>query len=159
MGGRSGKKVRAKGTQPVDKSQKNKAAMRRFYRGVFNVGNVALVDELCAPDFVEHEEFPGLTTDRDGVKQFVTMMRTAFPDVKMEVHDLIATGNKVVARITMSGTHRGEFMGMPASSKSFSVTTIDIVRFKNGKAIEHWGATDTAKMMEQLGAIPGPGSA
>ena len=126
---------------------------------MFNAGNVGLIDELCAPDFVEHEEFPGLTTDRDGVKQFVTMMRTAFPDVKMEVQDLIAGGDKVVTRVTMSGTQQGEFAGIPASGRSFSVTTIDIVRFKTGQVVEHWGATDSAKMMEQLGAMPAPGAA
>ena len=140
-------------------SEQNKIAIRRFYDEVFNAGTVGLVDELCAPDFVDHEEFPGLTADREGVKQFVTMMRIAFPDLRMEVHDLIAEGDRVAARITMSGTQRGEFMGLPASGKSFSVTTIDIVRLKDAKVVEHWGATDTAKMMEQLGVIPSSGTA
>ena len=87
------------------------------------------------------------------------MMRNAFPDARMDVDDLIAEGDKVAARLTMSGTQRGEFAGIPASGKSMSVTTIDIIRFKNGQVVEHWGATDSAKIMEQLGAIPAPGSA
>jgi len=168
MGGRSdkGKKVGPRTSQAATRtksqrtggltSRRNAATLRRFYDEVFNKGNVELIDELCAPDFVEHEETPGFETTREGVKQFVTTMRTAFPDMAMTVEDVIAAGNKVIARITMSGTHRGEFMGMPASGKSFSVSTIDIVRFKNGKAAEHWGATDTGKMMEQLGAIAAP---
>ena len=140
-------------------SEQNKANMRRFYDEVFNAGNTSVVDELVAPDFVEHEEFPGLSGGRDGLKQFVTMMRTAFPDARMDVHDLMADGDKVVARLTMSGTQRGDFFGIPASGKSMSVTTIDIIRFENGQAVEHWGATDSAKMLEQLGAIPSPGTA
>ncbi len=140
-------------------SEQNKAKMRRFYDEVFNAGNIAVVDELVASDFVDHEEFPGLSGDRDGLKQFVTMMRTAFPDARMDVDDLIAEGDKVVARLTMSGTQRGDFAGIPASGKRFSVPTIDIIRFDDGKAVEHWGATDSAKMMEQLGAIPPSGSA
>ena len=154
MGGRSGKKVRAKGTQPVGKSQKNKAAMRRFYRGVFNVGNVALVDELCAPDFVEHEEFPGLPPGKEGVKVFTTMFRSAFPDLKAEAHDILQDGNKVAARVRFSGTHQGEFMGIPATGKSFDVQVIDIIEFQDGKAVAHWGVMDEMKMMQQLGVIP-----
>ena len=140
-------------------SEQNKANIRRFYDEVFNAGNIAVVDELVASNFVDHEEFPGLSGGRDGLKQFVTMMRTAFPDARMDVDDLIAEGDKVVARLTMSGTQRGEFAGIPASGKSMNVTTIDIIRFENGQAVEHWGVMDSAKMMEQLGAMPAAGSA
>lgn len=131
-------------------SEQNKATMRRFYQEVFDGGNVGLVDEVCAADFIEHEQFPGLSNDREGVKQFVTMLRAAFSDVRMEIQDLIAEGDKVVARIRMSGTQRGEFNGIPPSGRSFSVNTIDIVRLRDGQAVEHWGVTDTASMMEQL---------
>ena len=139
-------------------STDNKALMRRFYDEVINGGNVALIDELFAADFVEHEEFPGLTGGREGVEQFFTMMRAAFPDLRMAVDDLIAEGDKVVARATMSGTHKGEFMGMDPSGKQFRVSAIDVVRFAGGKAVEHWGLTDAAAMMEQLGAVPAAGS-
>ncbi len=139
-------------------SAENKALMRRFYDEVNNGGAVALIDELFAADFVEHEEFPGLASGREGVKQFFTMIRTAFPDFRMDVDDLIAEGDKVVARSTMSGTHKGEFMGMAPSGKQFRVSAIDVVRFTDGKAVEHWGVTDAAGMMEQLGAVPAAGS-
>ncbi len=132
-------------------SEENKAFMRRFYDDVVNGGNLALIDELFAPEFVEHEPFPGLGPGREGVRQFFTTMRAAFPDLQMKIDDIIAEGDKAVARVTMSGTHRGEFMGTPPTGKTFNVTTIDIVRFAEGKAAEHWGATDTAGMMEQLG--------
>ena len=139
-------------------SDENKALMRRFYDEAINGGDVALIDELFAADFVEHEEFPGLAGGREGVKQFFTMMRTAFPDFRMDVDDLIAEGDKVVARSTMSGTHKGEFMGMAPSGKQFRVSAIDVVRFTGGKAVAHWGVTDAAGMMEQLGAVPAAGS-
>lgn len=139
-------------------SNDNKALMRRVYDEVINGGNVALIDELVAADFIEHEEFPGLAGGREGMKQFFTMMRTAFPDLRMAVDDLIAEGDKVVARTTMSGTHKGEFMGMDPSGKQFRVSAIDVIRFADGKAVEHWGLTDAAAMMEQIGAIPAAGS-
>lgn len=161
MGGRSGKKVKA--TQATTRttpqqtsgltSRRNAATLRRFHGEVFNKGNVDVIDELCAPDFVEHEENLGFETTREGVKQLVTAMRTAFPDLTITVEDMIAAGNKVIARVTMAGPHQGDFMGMPASGRRFKVPAIDIVRFRNGKAAEHWGATDTGKMMEQLGAL------
>ena len=136
----------------------NKAQMRRFYDEVVNGGKLDMIDELSTPDLVDHEAFPGLEgSGREGVKQFFSMMRGAFPDLQMEVHDMIAEGDKVVARVTMTGTHQGEFMGVPPTGKKISVPTIDIVRFMDGKAAEHWGATDTGSMMEQLGAVPAAG--
>lgn len=130
----------------------NKGTMRRFYDEVINGGNVDLMDELMSADFLEHDEFPGIGEGREGAKQFFTMMRTAFPDLKCSVDDLIEEGDKVVARATISGTQKGEFLGMPPSGKSFKLPMIDIVRFADGKAVEHWGAMDSGAMMEQLGA-------
>ena len=134
--------------------EENKALMRRFYDEIVNEGRADLIEQLVSKDFVEREEFPGLGTDRAGLRDFLGMMRNAFPDFRMEVEDLIGEGDRVVARLTMSGTHKGEFMGMPPSGHSFKVETIDIVRFANGQAVEHWGVTDSGAMMEQLGAVP-----
>lgn len=131
-----------------------KAIMRRFYDEVINGGNLDLVDELTTSDFIDHEVFPGLASGREGVKQFFSMMRAAFPDFRMKIEDMIAEGDKGVVRATLTGTHRGDFMGIAATGKSISVAVIDIVRFSGGKAAEHWGATDTAGMMEQLGVGP-----
>ena len=136
-------------------AEENKAAQRRFYEEVVNGGKLDLIDQLVAPNFVEHEAFPGLSNDREGVKQFFALMRSAFPDLRMEVHDIIAEGDKVVTRVTIRGTHRGEFMGIAPTGKQINVATVDIVRFANGKVVEHWGVTDQLAMMQQLGAIPG----
>ena len=135
-------------------AQDIKAIMRRFYDEVINGGKTDLVDELMAPDFVDHEAFPGLGSDREGVKQFFRMMRTAFPDFRMNIEDMLAEGDRGVVRSTMTGTHRGDFMGVPATGKSINVAAIDIVRFSGGRVAEHWGVTDTAGMMEQLGVAP-----
>ena len=132
-------------------SEQNKAIMRRIYDEVFSNGNLAVVDELVVKDVIEHEEGP---QGSEGLKQTVTMFRTAFPDLQFSVEDMIAEGDKVVSRITMRGTHKGEFMGIPATDKTFAVQAIDIIRFANGKAVEHWGLSDSAAMMKQLGVAP-----
>lgn len=135
-------------------SEENKAFMRRFYAEVFNAGKLELIDELLAPDFVDHEEMPGLPPTREGVKQAFAMFRNAFPDLQVTAEDMMAEGDKVVARITMTGTHQGEFMGLAPTGKKIAVSGIDIIRFAGGKAVEHWGQTDTLSLMQQLGAIP-----
>ena len=139
-----------------------KQLSQRFYDAV-NVGDMDSAMSLVADDFRDHEEFPGISSDRDGVRQFFEMMRSAFPDFRIDVEDMLVEGDKVAVRMQMSGTHQGEFLGMPGSGQRFSTTGIDIVRVVDGKAVEHWGATDTLAMMQQLGAMsasaPGAGSA
>jgi len=124
---------------------------RQFYDAV-NAGDMDGAMSLIADDFVDHEEFAGLPRDREGVRQFFELMRSAFPDFRVDVEDMIVEGDKVAVRMRMSGTHQGDFMGMPGTGRRFAVTTIDIVRVVDGKAVEHWGATDTMGMMQQLGA-------
>jgi steroid delta-isomerase-like uncharacterized protein len=135
---------------------KNMAAMKRFYEEVVNKGNLKLIDELVAAEFVDHEEFPGMKPGIEGLKQFFTMFRAAFPDLHFQVNDMVAKGDKVWAYITIHGTQKGEFMEMAATGKKIEVKGFDIVRFVNGKAVEHWGLTDSMTMMQQLGAMPAP---
>jgi steroid delta-isomerase-like uncharacterized protein len=137
-------------------SDRNKELMRQFYEEVINAGNIDLIDELLSDDFVEHEEFPGITPDREGVKQFFRMFKQAFPDGTMTPEDMIAEGDLVAARATIRGTHQGEFMGVPATGKQIDVTAVEIVQFADGKATAHWGVTDAMGMMMQLGAMPEP---
>jgi steroid delta-isomerase-like uncharacterized protein len=134
-------------------TEENKAIAHRIYE-VFNTGNLALADELIIADVVEHQAMPGQEPGLAGFKQFVTISRAAFPDIQVTVEDMIAERDKVVARVTIRGTHTGEFMGMPPTSKSFTVSAIDIIRFADGKAVEHWGNQDDLGMMQQLGVIP-----
>ena len=132
----------------------NMALMKRFFTEIINKGNLDLIDELCDEKFTEHEDLPIQASGREGLKKFFQMYRTAFPDLKFEVEMMIAKDDKVISYITISGTQKGSFMDMPASGKKFSVKGIDIVRFKDSKAMEHWGVTDSMTMMQQLGAIP-----
>jgi steroid delta-isomerase-like uncharacterized protein len=134
-------------------SEDSKALMRRFNEEV-NAGNLDVIDELLSEDFVEHEEFPGIEPTREGVKQFFAMLRSAFPDLRMEDHEMVAEGDLVFARSTMSGTHQGEFMSLPPTGKRMEVQVMDLVRLRDGKAVEHWGVTDAMTMMQQLGAMP-----
>ncbi len=135
--------------------EENKALSRRFYAEVVNQGNLDLIDELVAEDFVEHEQMPGLPTmGPEAVKAAFTMFLAAFPDLHIAADDMIAEGDKVVVRITMSGTHKGEFMGIAPTNKGFKVQVIDVVAFRDGKATDHWGLTDQVAMMEQLGLAP-----
>ena len=136
--------------------EENKAMMRRILE-VFNTGNVNLADELIATDVIDHQAPPGIEQGLAGFKQLVTMFRAAFSDIHFTIEDMIAEGDKVVARGTMSGTHKGEFMGMAPTHKPFTIQVIDIVRFAGGKAVEHWGNQDDLGMLQQLGVIPTPG--
>jgi steroid delta-isomerase-like uncharacterized protein len=141
-------------------TEQNKALFRRMVEEIFNRGDMSLVDEFLAPDFVEHEELPpGIPPGREGVKQLTAMFRSAFPDFKATIDDMIAEGDKVVVRMTWRGTHKGEFMGIPPTGKSVSFGVIDIVRFAGDKFAEHWGLMDSMSMMQQLGAVPAPGVA
>lgn len=116
------------------------------------------VDGFCdhlAGDFVEHEVVPGLEPTKEGVRQFFSHYMQGFPDLRFESQDMLSSGDKVVARFRVTGTHEGEFMGMPATGRRVDVEGIDIVRFADdGPAVEHWGVFDALGMMQQLGAIP-----
>ena len=130
------------------------AAMKRLY-DLINAGDIDGFGELLAEDFVEHEELPGLEPSKEGVKQLFHMYRAAFPDLRMEPQDVLVSGDKAVARVRATGTHQGEFLGMPATGRSVDVQLIDITRFgDDGLAREHWGVLDALALMQQLGAIP-----
>jgi len=130
-----------------------KSLLRRFYEET-SVGNLDAVDELIADDFVDHEEFPGLEPDKEGVKKFFAMFRAAFPDARMEPHEMLADGDLVSCRATFTGTQQGEFMGVAPTGRRIEVNAIDILRFRDGQFVEHWGVMDAMTMMQQLGALP-----
>jgi steroid delta-isomerase-like uncharacterized protein len=129
-------------------------SIRRLY-DLINAGDIDGFGRQLADDFVEREEIPGLPPTKDGVVQYFRIMLAAFPDMRMDVQDSFASGDKAVARLRISGTHQGEFMGIPATGKPVSVNLIDITRFgDDGLAREHWGVADLLAMMQQLGVIP-----
>ena len=135
------------------------ATARRLY-DLINAGDIEGFGRLLADDFVEHEVTPGLAPTKDGVLEFFRIQRAAFPDMRMQVEDVVADGEKVVARVRYTGTHQGEFMGMPPSGKGVDAQLIDIFGFgDDGLLHEHWGVMDALAMMQQIGAVPAGPSA
>jgi steroid delta-isomerase-like uncharacterized protein len=137
-------------------TEDNKALNRRFVEEVINQGNTDAIDELIDPGVVDHAAPPGFPTGREGAKQFAAMMRSAFPDLHLTIEDMISEGDKVVMRSTWSGTHEGEFMGIPATGRRVTVSAIDISRVADGKMVEHWEQSDALGLMQQLGVVPPP---
>jgi steroid delta-isomerase-like uncharacterized protein len=144
-------------------TENNKALVRRFYEEVYNKQNLAIIDELIATNFMSHTLDPGGVPTREGYKQFITGFLNAFPDVRVSVEDVIAEGDKVVARWVVRGTHKGEFRGptgsIPPTGKQVTVTSIDIFRIADGKFIERWPERDRLGLLQQLGVVPAPGQA
>ena len=138
-------------------TEDNKAVVRRFYEEVMNQKKRAVLDEVFDLNVVDHFAPPGTPGGLEGARQTLGMFLTAFPDLHFTVEDLIAEGDKVVARATLSGTQQGAFMGIPPTGKHVTMTGIDINRFVGGKSVEHWVEMDTLGLMQQLGVIPPPG--
>ena len=117
------------------------ATMNAIYERI-NVGDIEGFGSLLADDFVEHEELPDLEPTKDGVQAFFHMYRAAFPDLRMEIEDLIVSGEKAVERVRAAGTNDGEFMGMPATGKRVDAQLVDIMRFgDDGLAHDHWASS------------------
>jgi steroid delta-isomerase-like uncharacterized protein len=127
--------------------------MRSTYERI-NAGDIAGFGDLVADDFVEHQGMPAVPT-KEGTLEFFRALLAAFPDWRMNVEDLIAGGDKAVARVTVTGTHKGEFMGVPPTGTQVKVELIDIMRFDGaGLVREHWGVADMLSLMQQLGVVP-----
>ena len=133
-------------------SEENKAIVRRLGEEVWNKGNLAVVDELVSADFVGYGPGRRVTRGPQELKQVVTRMRTAFPDLRFTVEDEIAVGDMVVTRWTGRGTHRGEWRGIAPLGKQASFTGIAIRRIAGGKIVERWVNADQLGLMRQLGA-------
>jgi steroid delta-isomerase-like uncharacterized protein len=137
---------------------KNKELVREMVEVLFNQGDVGGGDEFLSPDFIENEELPpGVPVGREGVKLLTGMLHTAFPDFEATIEDLIAEDDRVVIRMTWTGTHEGEFMGIPPTGNRVSFGVFDIVRIADGMIVEHWGLMDNMALMQQLGVMPAPG--
>src|SRR5262245_37375040 len=127
---------------------------RRFYAEVINGRNLAVIDELVADDLVEHQELPGLPPGKEGVRAFFDLFHGAFPDLHADIQGIVSEGDEGWVYAVMSGTHKGEFLGIPATGKQVSVPMFDRVRVRDGKAAEHWGVSDDMGLMTQLGVVP-----
>jgi steroid delta-isomerase-like uncharacterized protein len=136
--------------------EENKVAMRRIPLELFNQGKMEVVDEVVAPDYIEHLPVRGLAPNPEGFKQFVQGLRAAFPDFQYTLLDEISEGDRVVQRFSVHATQRGDYIGIPASGKEATWSEIHIARVENGKLVEHWGVVDQLSLLQQLGVIPQP---
>ena len=142
-------------------AQDNRALAHRPHEEVYNQGKLEVVEQIYASDFVMHSPGipPNLPRGPEGVKQFVTILRAAFPDLHLTIEDSIAEGDRVVNRWAFRGTQKGEFDGIPPTGKQVTLTGIDIWRISGGKLVELWQELDFAGLLQQLGAIPAPQAA
>ncbi len=133
----------------------NKDLVERVYDEAYSGGHVEVIDELLAPEYVNHQVFPGLPADREGLKLVIGSMRTAFPDLDIAIRDMRAEGDMVYVHATIQGTHLGPLSGIEATGKKVAFETMDSFRLVDGRQVEHWGVTDQLGLMVQIGAIPG----
>jgi predicted ester cyclase len=131
-------------------TDENKVLVRRFYDEVINQKNLAILDQFLSPNAVNHSVPTGLP---QGPGQFLGMHLNAFPDLKVTVEDLLADGDKVIARVSIRGTHQAAFGSVHPKGKSITVMAINIFRIADGKMVEHWGLADRHSALQQLGII------
>ena len=135
----------------------NRQTVRRLFRDDLSQPDACVrkrvTRELFASDFFDDTNPPGMQHGHDGHMAIVTLFMQAFPDMRWEVDDLLAEGDKVVARTTMTGTHRGEFFGIPPTGRAVCVSGIHLLTLRDGKIIRHQGVNDDLGLMRQLGAV------
>ena len=134
-------------------AENNKRLVRQFVEEAQTRHNLGAIDQYMAPEFVDHSVPPGLPPDREGVKMQFSMFFSAFPDLHAVIHDQVADDEKVVTRKTLSGTHQGEFMGLPPSGKPVDIAVIDILSVRDGKITDHWNNVDQLGLLRQVGAL------
>src|SRR4028118_1132762 len=133
-------------------TEENKALARRVLEEMFNKGNLDLADEVFAPDYVDHD--PAMPEDirgPEGFKGYVSIFRTAFPDIHLEIEDQVAEGDKVVTRWTGTGTHEGDLMGIAPTGNKVTLPGMEIVRFSGGKLAEGRGGYDSGGLVGEVG--------
>ena len=135
-------------------SSSNEAIYRRLIEEGFNQGNLAIADELVAPNAREYQR--GSQDGPEGVRKTITYLRSAFPDFKITIDEVVVYGDKVWARQKGGGTNLGSFAGHPPTGRQGFIDVIDICRFENGQMVEHWGVADQLGMLMQLGLVAPP---
>ena len=136
-------------------SEGNKNVVRRLFEEVWNKGNLQVTDELSTPNYAHHDaSTPDVGRGPESEKKRATLYRTAFPDLRLTVEDIIAEGETVVARWSCRGTHKGDLNGIAPTGKRVNITGISIARLTNGKMSEGFVNWDALSLMQQLGVVP-----
>lgn len=131
-----------------------KTLTRRLFEMISEGKIDEAIDEYVDENFIDNEELPpGVPSGREGPRALFKMMRSAFPDLHATIEDIVEEGDTVMVRARFSGTHEGEFMGIPATGNKFDIAVFDQLRFANDRLVEHWGLMDNMGMMQQLGVI------
>lgn len=130
--------------------EENKAILRRLGEELINQAKLETADEFYSSDSIDHTPAPGQVAGPEGVKRDFARIRAAFPDWRQEIEDVIAEGDMVVVRWRSSGTHSGDFMGLPATGIHASWTGVGIFRLAGGKIVERWSNWDALGLMQQL---------
>jgi steroid delta-isomerase-like uncharacterized protein len=153
-----GRQVLSRGTEEIGvTAEENKALVRRSFEEVFNQGNLDAVEEIFASDYVLHDPTsPEERRGTEGMRQYVSIYRTAFPDLQQTIEDQFAEGEKVATRLMGRGTHQGELLGIPPTGNRVEAPGIVINRISGGKIAESWANYDALGMMQQIGAVPSP---
>ena len=138
-------------------TKENKALVRRIFEEGINQNQQGVFDDLIAANYVNYD-FPAPSTGPEGFKMIIGMFRAAFPDMHVTLEEELAEDDKVITRGYFTGTHQGDFQGIPPTGKQINVRYIDIWRVANGKLVENWVQMDQLGLMQQLGVIPMPGS-
>lgn len=133
--------------------EENKQAQTRFGEAI-NSGNLEKLKGLVSQDVKDHDPAPNQGPGPQGYIDFFTMMRNAFPDMKVEVESLVAAEDKVAFAYTLTGTHKGDFMGVPATNNKIKARGMQISRFRDGKLVERWGSSDELGILKQIGVDP-----
>jgi steroid delta-isomerase-like uncharacterized protein len=137
-------------------TEQNKHLARLLLEDDISRGDVAVAERIIHSDFFDHTNPPGMQRGLAGHNAIVALFRQAFPDQWWQIEDLIAEGDKVVARTTMTGTHLGDFFGIPATGRKVTLLGVHVMRISDGRIVEHWGSNDDLGLMRQLGVIPEP---
>ena len=134
--------------------EENKALERRLYEEIYIKKNIAKAEQFFATNWICHPSPPGASPGLEGMKQQHVINSKAIPDMQVKLEDMVAEGDKIACRWTATGTHKGEFMGVPPTNKKITLTGIHIDRIAGGKVVETWNYTDMLGVMQQLGVIP-----
>jgi steroid delta-isomerase-like uncharacterized protein len=138
----------------TDNSDDLKEVVRRNTQEVQSQGNFAVFDEIFADDFVDHTPQPGITADKEGVRQLYTGLRQAFPDLHAEIHWQTIDSDQVTTYKTYYGTHNGPFLGIAPTGRAIHFETVDVFRVQHGQLTDHWGVANLLGVLIQLDALP-----
>ena len=139
-------------------SQQDNIKLQQQFGEAVNSGNLSALRDIVAPGAVDHDPAPDQGTGPEGFIKFFTMLRSAFPDLKIVVEHMVADEENVAFAYTVTGTHSGDFLGVPATGRQIKARGMQITRFENGKQVERWGSSDELGILQQIGAAPKPGA-